>query len=162
MPVWAIEPLQECHRSVLFAGTIGPVSRPVAGPEGVVLGPVFRGVTAVDAGAVQAVTVSNATATTVSATARPRTARPPRRGIDMPPIMPDAFRCLARPRRNRLPRAARPSKRHRSWPRGPRQARGQPGPQKSFRFRHPSPEPNSGGKRLTWDGRSEEHTSELQ
>jgi hypothetical protein len=37
-------------------------------------------------------------------------------------------------------------------PRGPRQARGQPGAQKSFRFRHPSPEPNTGGKRLTCDG----------
>ena len=36
--------------------------------------------------------------------------------------------------------------------RRPRQTRGQPTAQKSFRFRHRSPEPNTGGKRLTWDG----------
>jgi hypothetical protein len=84
---------------VLLLGTIGPVSLPVAGPDGVVLGPVFCGATAVDAGEVQAVTVSSAATATVSAAAPPRTARPPARGIDMPPIMPDAFRCLARSRR---------------------------------------------------------------
>ena len=88
MPIWAIRPLQECHCSVLLVGTIGPVSLPAAGPDGVVLGPVFCGATAVDAGEVQAVTVSSAATATVSATAPPRTARPPRRGIDMPPIMP--------------------------------------------------------------------------
>jgi hypothetical protein len=85
MPIWASRPLQECHRSVLFAGTIGPASLPVAGPDGVAAGPVLCGATVVDAGEVQAVTVSSAAA---SATALPRTARPPRRGIDMPPIMP--------------------------------------------------------------------------
>src|SRR5271170_1460512 len=100
MPIWAIRPPQECHCSVLFVGTIGPVSWPLpaAGPDGVVLAPVFCGATAVDAGELQAVTVSSAATATVSAAAPPRTARPPARGIDMPPIMPDAFRCLARPR----------------------------------------------------------------
>jgi len=43
-------------------------------------------------------------------------------------------------------------KRHGPWSRGPRQAREQPEAQKSFRFRHPSPEPNTGRKRLTWEG----------
>ena len=88
MPIWAIRPLQECHCSVLLVGTIGPVSLPAAGPDGVALGPVFCGTTAVDAGEVQAVIVSSAAKATVSAIALPRTARPPRRGIDMPPIMP--------------------------------------------------------------------------
>ena len=36
--------------------------------------------------------------------------------------------------------------------RGPRQARVHPAAQKSSRFRHPSPEPNTGEIRLTWDG----------
>src|SRR4029077_10327505 len=90
MPAWAIRPLQDCQCSVLFVGTIGPVSLPVPGPDGVVPGPVFCGATAVDAGGVRAVPVSSAAAATVSAAAPPRTARPPARGIDMPPIMPDA------------------------------------------------------------------------
>src|SRR5260370_41761644 len=100
MPVWATRPLQECHRSVLFVGTIGPASLPVAGADGVVpgrvFGPVCDGAAVVDAGEVQAVTVTSAAATTVSATAPPRTAlraRPRSRsrlrpGIDMLPIMP--------------------------------------------------------------------------
>ena len=69
---------------MLFVGTIGPVSWPLpaAGPDGVVLAPVFCGATAVDAGELQAVTVSSAATATVSAAAPPRTARPPARGID--------------------------------------------------------------------------------
>src|SRR5580692_4381879 len=50
-----------------------------------------------------------------------------------------------------LHRGGRGGRRSRS--RRPRQALGQPGAQKSACFRHPSPEPNTGGKRLTWYGR---------
>src|SRR6202021_3304413 len=107
MPVWATRPAQECHRSVLLVGTTGPASRPVAGVvPGPVVGPVFSGARVVDAGEVQAVTVISAATATVSAAALPRTARPPRRGIDMSPIMPDAFGSLVRPRRNQSLRAA--------------------------------------------------------
>src|ERR1700722_14159710 len=99
MPIWAIRPLQECQRSVLFVGTIGPGSRLAAGPDGVVPGPVFCvfcGAPAVGAGEVQAVTVSSAAVSTAAppSTAlesrlrlrlRLRSRLRSRRGIDMHP-----------------------------------------------------------------------------
>jgi hypothetical protein len=89
MPISAVAPAQECHRSVLAVGTIGPASwaLPAAGSDGAV--PVeLGGAAAVDAGEVQAVTAISAATAMVSAAALPRTPRPPGRGINMPPIMP--------------------------------------------------------------------------
>ena len=85
MPSSASNPAQECHWSVLSAGTIGPASwaLSVAGPEGVLLAE-----PGVEPDEVQAVTASRAAAPMVSATAltpRPRAVRPPGRGIDIPP-----------------------------------------------------------------------------
>ena len=89
MPIRAISPAQECHRSVLAVGTIGPAAwaLPAAGSDGVAPAE-LGGAATVDAGEVQAVTMISAATATVSAAALPRTAPPPRRGIDMPPIMP--------------------------------------------------------------------------
>src|SRR5580692_10899141 len=88
MPISAVAPAQECHRSVLAVGTIGPASLPAAG-SGVVPAE-LGGATAVDAGEVQAVTAISAATAVVSAAALPRTPRPPRRGINMPPSCPKA------------------------------------------------------------------------
>src|SRR5580704_5889067 len=97
MPISAVAPAQECHRSVLAVGTIGPASLPAslpaalpaAGSDGVVPAE-LGGATAVDAGKVQAVTAISAATAVVSAAALPRTPRPPRRGINMPPSCPKA------------------------------------------------------------------------
>src|SRR5271170_5470457 len=64
----------------------------------------------------------------------------------------DASGVLARPRHEARGRRRQGGRYPGPGSRRPRQARGQPGAQKSFRFRHPSPEPNTGGKRLTWYG----------
>ena len=107
MPIWPISPAQECHRSVLSAGTIGPVSwvAPAAGPDGVLLAG-LGGADVVEPDEVQAVTVISAAKPTVSAAALPRTARLPRRGIDMPPIMPDGAGWPGSPRPRPGPQAA--------------------------------------------------------
>jgi len=90
-----------------LAGTIGPASLPVAGPDGVGPGPgvsarFATGAAVVDAGEVQAVTVTSAAAATVSATAPPRTALRSRfRSRARPPVSAPVSVAAPAPARHR-------------------------------------------------------------